>query len=204
VLGLSEPHRQRVAGLERADSITLNPQKLLGITKTSSLLLLAEPELLPRTFGTGLPYMETSWRPGHGGECGLQGTRSAEVLKLRLGLRQLGLEGIERVIQGAIGRRRRLQALLPATAGEGALELISGPLHLLACRPAGAGAEACANWSARCRAALCAEGLMLSRPLHAVRHYLKAVLGNPHTDDHHLRRLARVVGRSLDPGNFDA
>ncbi|MEB3323691.1 MAG: aminotransferase class V-fold PLP-dependent enzyme, partial [Synechococcaceae cyanobacterium] len=54
VFALADDHRHRVAGLEQADSVTVNPQKLLGITKTSSLLLLAEPEALPRSFGTGL------------------------------------------------------------------------------------------------------------------------------------------------------
>ena len=143
VCGLSPGHRQRVAGLERADSITVNPQKLLGITKTSSLLLLAEPERLGACFGTGLPYMEASWGGGHGGEWGLQGTRAAEVLKLWLGLRQLGLSGIEAVVDGAITRRRYLQSQLEPLD----LDLCGGPLHLLAFAPAGASPSQAEAWS---------------------------------------------------------
>ncbi len=197
VLGLSTVHCGGVAGLGRADSVTLNPQKLLGITKTSSLLLLAEPDALHQTFGTGLPYMEPSWGGAHGGECGLQGSRSAEILKLWLGLRQLGLEGIDQLVGEAIARRQRLEQLLHAAAPAGALSLVSGPLHLLAFRPSGADAQACAQWSQQCRAALLAEELMLSRPLHQGHHHLKAVLGNPHTQGEHLERLAAVVARSL-------
>jgi sulfinoalanine decarboxylase len=193
VCGLTRGHRQRVAGLELADSITVNPQKLLGITKTSSLLLLAEPGRLAACFGTGLPYMEASWGGGHGGEAGLQGTRAAEVLKLWLGLRQLGLSGIEAVVDGAIGRRRYLQRQLELLG----LDLRGGPLHLLAFAPAGASASEADAWSARTRQRLLDHQLMLSRPLYGGRHHLKAVLGNPHTSASHLDQLADLVAHSL-------
>ncbi|MFO7630148.1 MAG: pyridoxal-dependent decarboxylase [Prochlorococcaceae cyanobacterium] len=197
VFGLAEAHSRRVAGLSWADSLTVNPQKVLGITKTSSLLLLPRPGELEQAFGTGMPYMEPSWGGGHGGECGLQGSRSAEVLKLWLGLRQLGLDGIAAVLDGAVGRRRRLQQLLAAEVG---LQLHGGPLHLLAFRPADADAEASERWSASTRQELLQQGLMLSRPLYRGHHHLKAVLGNPHTEERHLRQLAQVVGASLASG----
>jgi len=193
VCGLTEGHRQRVAGLGLADSITVNPQKLLGITKTSSLLLLAEPGRLGACFGTGLPYMEASWGGGHGGEWGLQGTRAAEVLKLWLGLRQLGLAGIEAVVDGAIGRRRYLQRQLEPLG----LDLCGGPLHLLAFTPAGASPNQTEAWSAQTRQRLLEGQLMLSRPLYGGRHHLKAVLGNPHTTTTHLDQLADLVAQSL-------
>ena len=194
VFALSEAHRHRVPGLEQADSITLNPQKLLGITKTSSVLLLATPRLLEQAFGTGLPYMEPSWSGGHGGESGLQGSRPAEVLKLWLGLRQLGLAGIEAVLDGAVARRRQLQALLAPLTG---LHLVSGPLHLLAFTPRRGDAASAERWSLRTRQQLLAADLMLSRPLYGHRHHLKAVLGNPHTGTAELERLAAVVAASL-------
>jgi sulfinoalanine decarboxylase len=190
VFALAEGHRHRVEGLAAADSITLNPQKLLGITKTSSLLLLAQPQALSDAFQTGLPYMEPSWGGGHGGETGLQGTRPAEILKLWLGLRQLGLEGIETILDGAIARRRQLQALLDA---DERLLIRSGPMHLVAFTPVGGDALAADQWSQHTRQALLASNLMLSRPHYQGRHHLKAVLGNPHTQPHHLAQLAQVV-----------
>lgn len=195
VFGLVPAHRHRVAGLEQADSITINPQKLLGITKTSSLLLLARPQELVEAFHTGLPYMEPSWGGSHGGESGLQGTRPAEILKLWLGLRQLGLVGIEAVLDGAIQRRRQLQALL--TPNE-RLQLVGGSFHLLAFTPKQLDAAGSQAWSDRTRQRLLQEQLMLSRPHYAGRHHLKAVLGNPHTKPAHLENLARVVHASLD------
>ena len=195
VFALIERHRFRVAGLELADSITINPQKLLGITKTSSLLLLARPQALAEAFHTGLPYMEPSWGGGHGGETGLQGSRPAEILKLWLGLRQLGLAGIEAVLDGAISRRRQLWALLAASER---LRLHSGAFHLLAFAPDGLDAAAAAAWSQSTRQKLLQEQLMLSRPHYAGRHHLKAVLGNPHTRTSHLETLATVVHASLE------
>ncbi len=195
VFALTARHADRVRGLGRADSLTVNPQKLLGITKTSSLLLLARPEVLASAFATGLPYMEPSWGGGHGGETGLQGTRPAEVLKLWLGLRQLGLEGIGTLLDGAIERRRQLAARLAAVPD---LELRSGPLHLLAFTPAGASPEQAEQWSQHTRHRLLEAHLMLSRPFYQGRHHLKAVLGNPHTGTSELDRLAALVAASLD------
>jgi sulfinoalanine decarboxylase len=195
VFGLVAGHRFRVAGLERADSVTINPQKLLGITKTSSLLLLPRPQVLAEAFATGLPYMEPSWGGGHGGETGLQGTRPAEILKLWLGLRQLGLTGIEAVLDGAIQRRRQLQALLQAC---GRLQVRGGSFHLLAFTPRGLDPVAAECWSQQTRQRLLEQQLMLSRPLYGGRHHLKAVLGNPHTQSEHLATLATLVHASLD------
>ncbi len=194
VFALAPAPPRELAALGRCDSLTVNPQKLLGVPKTSSLLLLRLPELLTSAFGTGLPYMEPSAGGGHGGEAGLQGTRPAEILKLWLGLRQLGLEGIAAVLDGAVNRRRQLQELLEA---DGRLALRSGPLHLIAFLPAGADATDAESWSLRTRQQLLEQQLMLSRPLYRGRRHLKAVLGNPHTRGADLQRLAEVVRAGL-------
>jgi L-2,4-diaminobutyrate decarboxylase len=194
VFGLVPEHQALVAGISHADSITLNPQKVIGVTKTSSLLLLADPSRLQATFGTGLPYMEPSWGGGHGGEEGLQGTRPAEILKLWLGLRQLGWSGVEALLSGALTRQRQLVDLL---APEARLALRGGPLHLLAFRPEGLDPESSDRWSQATRQRLLEHRLMLSRPLYHGHHHLKAVLGNPHTRRGDLERLAQVVRQSL-------
>ena len=193
VFGLSQSHSQLVPDLDRADSLTVNPQKLLGITKTSSLLLLKRPELLAACFGTGLPYMEPSWADAHGGECGLQGTRPAEILKLWLGLRQLGRDGIDSRVQGALDRRAELQSQLSAWP----LTLRSGPLHLLAFTPSHLKAHEAEAWSVQTRQRLLEQQLMLSRPFYAGRHHLKAVLGNPNTRSTDLAAVASVIQDSL-------
>ena len=195
VFALHPRHRRRLTGLELANSITINPQKLLGITKTSALLLLEDPQALQDAFSTGLPYVEPSWGGAHGGEKGLQGTRPAEILKLWLGLRQLGLEGIAQLIDAAIQRRRTLQTFL---SEDGRLALRSGPLHLLAFCPIAIDQATSASWSERTRQVLLESQLMLSRPSYQGYHHLKAVLGNPHTQTSHLRAIATITSQSLD------
>jgi sulfinoalanine decarboxylase len=143
--------------------------------------------------------MEPSWGGGHGGESGLQGTRPAEVLKLWLGLRQLGLEGIETLLDQAIARRDHLQQLLQVHSG---LSLVSGPLHLLAFTPAHASAAEAEVWSRQTRQRLLDAQLMLSRPLYGGRFHLKAVLGNPNTGTAELERLASLVASSVDPAGL--
>ena len=175
-----------VAGLGQADSITVNPQKLLGIAKTSSLLLVREQSALQETFHTGLPYMEPAFAGAHGGELGLQGSRPAEILKLWLGLRQLGEQGINAVLEQALLRRQRLEQGLDASV----LEITSGPLHLLACAPFGADSARCDHWTAAVRQRLLDRQIMVSRPVHQGRHRIKVVLGNPHTSNALIDQLA--------------
>jgi sulfinoalanine decarboxylase len=142
--------------------------------------------------------MEPSWADAHGGECGLQGTRPAEVLKLWLGLRQLGLTGIEQLLDGAVRRRAQLQSLLAPLP----LELSSGPLHLLAFTPEGLNAAASDLWSQQTRQRLLERQMMLSRPLYRGRHHLKAVLGNPYTGSTELETVAEVVAESFSLSPF--
>ena len=181
--------------MELADSITLNPQKLLGITKASSLLLLRDRTHLRQAFSTGLPYMEAPKGMDHGGEIGLQGTRPAEILKLWLGLRQLGEAGIEATLSGALQRRQTLVAQLDPEK----FTLLSGDLHLLAFYPRVGGIGAANCWSEETRQMLLSHGYMLSRPFYGDRFCLKAVFGNPHTTAQHLSDLSERLNQSLVP-----
>ena len=193
VFALSASHASLMSGINKADSITLNPQKLLGITKASSLLLLRDRIHLRQAFSTGLPYMQAPTGDDHGGEIGLQGTRPAEILKLWLGLRQLGEAGIEATLSGALQRRQTLATLLDPDK----LELLSGELHLLAFQARQGGIDAADRWSEATRQMLLSHGFMLSRPFYGDRFCLKAVLGNPHTTVQHLSDLSDRLNGSL-------
>lgn len=191
VCALVESERWRVDGIEQADSVTLNPQKVLGISKPSSVLLMRQLELLHSSFATGLPYMESGDGP-QGGELGLQGTRAAEVLKLWLSLQHLGLDGVERLLAGAFQRAERLRSLLRAPQ----LQLLGGDLHLVAIGLQPHLAEHASAWRDHTHAELQQQGFWLSRPDLNGRPLLKAVLGNPCTSDHHLEQLAAIINRS--------
>ena len=119
-----------------------------------------------------------------------------KILKLWLGLRQLGEDGIASVLQQAVARRHRLESRLDTSR----LEIISGPLHLLACTPCGADAERSARWSALMRQRLLDQQIMVSRPLHHGRHHIKVVLGNPHTSDALIDRLGALLNDTSEEG----
>lgn len=191
VFALSPQTAHLVPGLGQADSITINPQKLLGITKASSLLLVREANHLHTTFSTGLPYMDEASAGYHGGEVGLQGTRPAEVLKLWLGLRQLGLSGITTTLTSALERA----ALFRQRLDQGRVICQPGGLHLVAFRPSPGISSDVSHWTLILRQTLMREGFMLSRPLYAGCHHLKAVLGNPHTTEAHIDQLAACINR---------
>ena len=57
---------------------------------------------LENTFSTGLPYISNKENIINRGEIGIQGSRPAEVIKLWLGLRFLGLNGIEDILKSSI------------------------------------------------------------------------------------------------------
>ena len=194
MFGLSKSTSEIVHGVSSADSITINPQKLLGIPKTSSLLLVADKYNLFSTFSTGLPYAEPMSEDNfHGGELGIQGTKSAESLKLWLGLRHLGEQGIEKILSESIERKRYLESIIDMSK----FELISGPLHILAITPKGYTCSQATDWSIRTRTSLLASNFMLSRPMYRNRHYLKAVMGNPNTELDDLKKLATLLNQSI-------
>ena len=195
VYGLSKCTSELVDGLGSADSITVNPQKLLGITKTSSLLLVANKSHLSSTFSTGLPYAEPlTGNDCHGGELGIQGTRSAEILKLWIGLRQLGEEGIEKLLLDSIKRRCYLESKIDPSK----IKIISGPLHLLALTPIDYNSVQASDWSIKTRNSLLTSKFMLSRPMYVDRYYLKAVMGNPNTKFDDLKLLANLINNSIN------
>jgi len=194
IYGLSTNTSELVEGLGSANSITVNPQKLLGISKTSSLLLVANKSHLSSTFSTGLPYAEPlTGNDLHGGELGIQGTRSAEILKLWIGLRQLGEEGIEKILLDSIKRRCYLESIIDSSK----FKIISGPLHLLALTPINYNSNQASDWSIQTRNSLLASKFMLSRPIYGGRYYLKAVLGNPNTKFEDLKILAKLINHSI-------
>jgi len=192
--GLSDLTSTIIQGISLANSITVNPQKLLGISKASSLLLVSEKRVLSSVFSTGLPYAEPlSGNDSHCGELGIQGTRSAEVLKLWIGLRQLGEKGIEDLLLDSIKRRCYLESKIDSSK----FKIITGPLHLLAFTPKDYSLTKGSEWSINTRNYLLNKNFMLSRPMYKGRYYLKAVLGNPHTKIDDLELLSELINQSI-------
>ena len=103
------------------------------------------------------------------------------------------MTGISSLLSEAIERRERFQQSLD----EQALELLSGPLHLLTCVPKHADSDLSERWSVRLRQDLLDEQIMVSRPLYRGRHHIKVVFGNPHTSDALIDHLGMRINESI-------
>ncbi len=172
-----------------ANSLTINPQKILGITKTSSILLMSNMEVLKNTFATGLPYVSSENNYLNRGELGIQGSRPAEIIKLWLGLRFLGMKGIEDVLSSSIERREFLENNLNSEK----YEICSGPLHLISFIPKGMKKHESDKWTLNKRNTLLNNNIMVSRPIFKNRYYLRAVLGNYNTSKLHIKELLKLL-----------
>ncbi|MDC3118705.1 aminotransferase class V-fold PLP-dependent enzyme [Prochlorococcus sp. AH-716-K03] len=179
----------RINNVDLANSITINPQKILGITKTSSILIVSNIEILKNTFSTGLPYVSTENDLLNRGELGIQGSRPAEIIKLWLGLRFLGMRGIENVLNSSIERRILFENNLDTAK----YDIYSGPLHIISFIPKGMNKNESDLWTLNKRINLMKNHFMISRPLFKNRYYLRAVFGNYNTSESHVNDLLKLL-----------
>ena len=175
--------------IDKANSITINPQKIIGITKTSSLLLVSNMKTLENTFSTGLPYISNKENTINRGEIGIQGSRPAEVIKLWLGLRFLGLKGIEDILNSSIKRKD----FFLDNISKNKFEIYSGPLHIVSFLPKGLTPRDSFFWTQTKVNELIKNNFMLSRPKFKGKYYLRVVMGNYNTTESHIQKLLELL-----------
>lgn len=109
-LVLSDKRRRMLDGIGEADSVVVNPQKWLYVAKVCALALFRDGQTWADGMGGSLPYA----KPGSVDEpapvAQIEGTRHADVLKLYLGLRQIGRRGYEDVFEHSFQLARQLEA----------------------------------------------------------------------------------------------
>jgi glutamate/tyrosine decarboxylase-like PLP-dependent enzyme len=107
-----------LAGIERADSITLDPHKWFAQPFESGCVLVRRGELLPRTFSMRPEYMQDVV-PGQDEinfcDQGISLTRRFRALKIWLSVKVLGLAWHRRMIQHDCSLAAYAQALLEAS-----------------------------------------------------------------------------------------
>ena len=110
--------RDALRGIERADSLVLDPHKWLFQPYELGCVLVREPGLLERTFALDAEYL----RDTTGGEVNfrdrsLQLTRGGRALKLWLSLRVFGLAAFRDAVEHGIALAEHAESLLAARRG---------------------------------------------------------------------------------------
>jgi glutamate/tyrosine decarboxylase-like PLP-dependent enzyme len=193
---LSEALRPRLRGIERADSIAVDPHKWFFIPVTAALLLTREREEARRAFAT----QTGSYIPGDGEldawQRGMPTTRRSSGLAVWMGLRAHGLAAIREAVERDVALMRLLEARL---AAHGFRILEGGELSICCARfePAGCGDAEIDALQARITAEVVASGAAwFSTVVHAGRTWLRFNLVNLHTREEHVERLADHVNRT--------
>lgn len=107
------------AGMERADSLALDPHKWLSVPVECGCVLLRDGALLRDTFSLVPPYLRTEEGMGFGGlpwfaEYGFQQTRGFRALKVWMTLAHAGREGLAAMIARQNALARHLADLVAA------------------------------------------------------------------------------------------
>src|SRR5213592_3602933 len=115
------------AGLERADSVALDPHKWLSVPVECGAVLVRDGELLRQAFSLVPAYLRTEPDRGFGGlpwfsEYGVQQTRGFRALKVWMALKHHGLDGYAKAIDRDIDLAQRLA---DRVRGSGDLELMA-------------------------------------------------------------------------------
>lgn len=190
VLAFSPPHRELVRGIERADSVTVNPQKWLAVAKVCALALFADRRVWLDAMASALPYALPTDDTLLGTAGQIEGTRHADVLKLWLTLRELGREGVRRRIEHSLRLARHLER-----------EVRARPFLRLAAEPdtnivvfGWDGDESDGRRTTELQRRILRESdVFLSLPEHRGRRWLRAVPLNPRTDVRTLDRMFETI-----------
>ncbi len=193
---LSETLRPRLSGIERADSIAVDPHKWFFIPVTAALLLTREREDARRAFAT----KHGSYIPEDGEvdawQRGMPTTRRSSGLAVWMGLRAHGLAVVREAVERDIRLMRLLERLLSA---RGFRVMEGGELSICCARfePADLSEEELDGLQKRITAEVVASGeAWFSTVVHAGQTWLRFNLVNLHTRGENIQRLAELVDQT--------
>jgi L-2,4-diaminobutyrate decarboxylase len=190
---LSEAHRHRLRGIDRADSVTWDPHKLMLVPIPCSVLLVRDEARLDAAFAQAAPYL---FRGGDGrnedqGVRSFACSRRLEAVKLWVVLQRYGTDGL-----AALHDRlcRMATALHARVAAHPSFEPLHEPESNILCfrwRGAdGRGGAAGDAANLRLREAWNASGDgWITTTVLGGRRVLRVTLMNPRTTEPHLDRL---------------
>lgn len=193
-LMFSPRYRQKLSGIEKADSITFNPQKWLYIAKTCAMVLFKDFTKLKAAFQIQAPYMKNLDNEINLGEVSLQGTRHADILKLWLSLQHLGHHSYARLIDESYKLTR---FFITEIQKRPFLELASTPEMNIVCFrgvPDQVPFHRWDEWNTELQTYLLqTQNIFLSLPLYRGYRWLRAVLLNPYIEKKQISDLFKAI-----------
>lgn len=129
----SRSHRDRLRGIERANSIAWDPHKMMLLPLTASVVLVRRERDLESTFNQKAPYL---FHGGSGGRQWDQGTRAVQcsrrvdALKVWVALQRYGTAAFGSVYDHLCGRAAQLHRLI---AGRSTFEAMHEPQSNILC-----------------------------------------------------------------------
>jgi glutamate/tyrosine decarboxylase-like PLP-dependent enzyme len=203
LIAIAPENAYRVAGIEKADSVALDPHKWLHAPFEAGCALVRDASAHRGAFAVTPEYLETAPRGLASGawlnDYGLQTTRGFRALKIWMALKEQGVEKFGRLIDQNIAQGRYLATLIEA---EPHLELAAPPNINIICyryRPDRADSDALKAVNSEIMLRLQEEGVAaLSDTTVHGEHCLRVAINNHRTRRDDLELLVRETIRLGD------
>jgi L-2,4-diaminobutyrate decarboxylase len=191
---LSEKHRWRVAGINRARSVAWDPHKMMLMPLSAGMVLVRDGKDLERAFAQSAPYLF------HGAESevelsadlgkrSFQCSRRADVLKVWVGLQRFGAQGLGAYYDMLCHAAMHAYGLL--SSGDG-----KGPLHQPEANILVWNAESSEDAASEAiRSGLHELSPWVSSTRLSGRKCLRITMMNPRTSENDLLALAKISRR---------
>jgi len=186
----------RYRGMERADSLTLDPHKWLGVPVDSGCALVRRADELREAFSTVPPYLrqDAGAEEGTFAEYGLEQTRPFRALKTWATIAARGRDGIVEQVVRANALARELAALIER---EPSLELAAVPqtsIVAFRARPPGCTPDELEALNRALPEAVQARGrAFVTGTVYEGRETMRACILNPGSTEAHLATLVAEV-----------
>jgi glutamate/tyrosine decarboxylase-like PLP-dependent enzyme len=135
----SDQHRDLVKGIERADSLTVDPHKWMAMPFAAGVILTSHPKILERAFSVAAPYMPKAAGAQllDNSRISTQWTRRMNSLKLWLTLRVHGRQAYEELIDRQLKLSKNFVAWVQASGDFELAVLPMLPIVTFRLKPAG-------------------------------------------------------------------
>jgi aromatic-L-amino-acid/L-tryptophan decarboxylase len=194
---LADRNQPDYQGLDRADSVVLDPHKWLGVPVDCGCALVRDPTLLRDTFSLVPPYLrdEGTDELGWFSEYGIEQTRPFRALRAWATMSHLGRDGITQLVNRTTGLAHTLAAMIEEAADFELLTPVTTSITAFAYRPrADQAAERSDELNRQIPTAVQRRGqVFLTGTTLSGRPALRACFLNPATTDNDLQILINEV-----------